>query len=419
MAGSMTRAALRDICEQVTDGTHDSPKLRPCGVPFIKGKHISGGRIDFGNCDFISEQDHAQAIRRAKPQMGDILLSNIGSIGNAAFVNTNVEFSIKNVALLRADCSKISPRYYYYHVTSRQFQNEITSKRSGVAQPFIALETIRDHEITFHSDLTIQRRIEGILSAYDDLIENNLRRIAILEEMAQAIYREWFVEFRYPGNEDVRMVDSALGMVPSGWIVKPLSWFGEVITGKTPSKRVPAYYGASMPFIKIPDMHGRVFCLETAEMLSELGVASQSNKTIPMNSICVSCIGTAGIVSIASTDSQTNQQINSIVPYSFRYREFLYLSLKALKDTIIRYGWNGATMVNLNKSKFEALLVLDPDSGTIDGFHAATRPIFDLICVLERSNIGLRCTRDLLLPRLVSGALDIEGFLAVVDDGQS
>ena len=105
MSGATRRVSLPEICELVTDGTHDSPKLLPAGIPFIKGKHISSGRIDFDSCDFISEQDHLKCIKRVKPQSNDILFSNIGSVGDAARVTDNVEFSIKNIALFRPDPS--------------------------------------------------------------------------------------------------------------------------------------------------------------------------------------------------------------------------------------------------------------------------------------------------------------------------
>jgi type I restriction enzyme S subunit len=228
--------------------------------------------------------------------------------------------------------------------------------------------------------------------------------------MAQALYREWFVKFKFPGNEKVGMVESELGMVPEGWEVKRLADFGNVITGKTPSKAVPENFGSFMPFIKTPDMHENMFCVQTGEYLSERGASSQKNKTLPPNSLCVSCIGTAGIVSITSVKAQTNQQINSIVLSSERYREFVYFALLGLKDVINRYGANGATMVNLNKGKFEALNVICPDAKNISAFHDLVSSNFDSIKTLQIKNINLRRTRDLLLPKLISGEVDVENI---------
>ena len=206
------------------------------------------------------------------------------------------------------------------------------------------------------------------------------------------------------------MVESELGMVPKGWEIRALADFGKVITGKTPSKKVSENFGDFMPFIKTPDMHGNMFIIQTGEYLSNKGAASQKNKTLPSNSLCVSCIGTAGIVSITSSKAQTNQQINSIVSDKEEYREFLYFALLGLKNVINQYGATGATMVNLNKGKFEALKVICPRSKTISKFHNLTSANFDLIKELLIKNINLRRTRDLLLPKLISGNLNAESL---------
>ena len=267
-----------------------------------------------------------------------------------------------------------------------------------------------DFEISLPS-LKTQNKIASILSAYDDLIENNTRRIKILESMAQTLYQEWFVKFRFPGHEQINMVESDLGLIPEGWNVVQIKDFGKVITGKTPSKKKPEYYGDYMPFIKTPSMHGNTFCIEVEEYLSELGVASQRNKTIPENSIIVNCIGAlAGSVSITSINSQMNQQINAVVLNSNNYREFLYLTLSNLKETIRQHGSNGATMINLNKGKFEALQTLLPEQKILSQFNKMTQHQFDLIRNLQLKNINLRKTRDLLLPKLISGQIDVENL---------
>lgn len=280
---------------------------------------------------------------------------------------------------------------------------------TGSAQAQITVNALESFLITI-PDVAIQRRIASILSAYDDLIENNTRRIAILEEMARRIYEEWFVHFRFPGHEQVKMVESELGLIPEGWKVKTVADFGKVVTGKTPSKSDPENFGDDVPFIKTPDMHGNLFCTSTGESLSAQGAESQKGKTLPANSLCVSCIGTAGVVSITTRPAQTNQQINAVVLNEQRNREFLYFALVGLRETINLYGANGATMVNLNKSKFEGLKIVYGDSSTVDHYHAVASPIFQEILVLQKKNANLRTTRDLLLPKLISGELDVSNL---------
>jgi len=224
-------AKLKDLCVLVTDGTHDTPKVLSTGYPLIKAKEINTGRLDFEHCDYIGEDEHLKVIARSKPEKGDTLFTHIGaSLGVAAFVDTDREFSIKNIALFKPNPRVVNKRYFYYLITGNEFQGFIKNKKGGVAQPFVGLDTLRTHELTYIEDMEEQNHIASILSAYDDLIENNRRRIKILEEMARSLYREWFVYFRYPGHEDVPLVDSPLRRIPKGWNVTK---FEEILVSST------------------------------------------------------------------------------------------------------------------------------------------------------------------------------------------
>lgn len=277
---------------------------------------------------------------------------------------------------------------------------------TGAAQPKLSQGNLRLIEIPL-PPLPEQRRIAGILSAYDELIENNQRRIRILENMARSLYREWFVYFRYPGHESVPLVDSPLGQIPQGWEVKRIMEFGKVITGKTPSKANPDFYGEDVPFVKTPDMHGNMFILATGECLSNAGADSQANKLIPAGSVCVSCIGTIGVVSITTEDCQTNQQINSIILGKDHFRAFLFFYLQDAKQALENLGSNGATMGNVNKSKFESLEVIAPPNELLERYHQFSASLISEILILSRQAANLRRTRDLLLPRLLSGQINL------------
>ena len=201
-----------------------------------------------------------------------------------------------------------------------------------------------------------------------------------------------------------------MGRIPKGWSVRTVGQFGDVVTGKTPSKANPTFSGDYVPFIKTPDMHGNHFILTTGERLSEAGAMSQRNKTIPPGSLCVSCIGTIGVVSIVTEASQTNQQINSIVPLDAFSREFLFFRLQDAKQELTNLGTSGATMGNVNKGKFEALRIVTPTSKLLEEYHIRVAPLFDLLLDVMRQVENLRKTRDLLLPRLLSGQLPVEGL---------
>jgi type I restriction enzyme S subunit len=368
--------------------------------------------------DFISDQDMKRIELNDKERSkylledGDLLFARRslvleGSGKCSLVVDPSEEITFES-SIIRARLNKedANPRFYCYFWNSPLGQALRASIATRTAVSGIRGSDLVQLEVPVPS-LSTQRKIAAILSAYDDLIENNTGRIAILEQMAQLLYREWFVHFRFPGHEDVEMVDSEFGPIPEGWEVRTLRQFGEVVLGKTPSKRIPEYYGDHMPFIKIPDMHGKIFCTQTTEYLSEKGAESQKKKTLSPNSLCVSCIGSAGIVNITTVPSQTNQQINSIVLQNEPDREFMYFALLELEPTIQQHGATGATMVNLSKSKFVKLRVAYPDSKTIGAYHGIVYPHFEAIKNLQLQNQVLRRTRDLLLPRLISGELDV------------
>lgn len=252
-------------------------------------------------------------------------------------------------------------------------------------------------------DFKKQKRVSDILSTYDDLIENNNRRIELLEKAARELYKEWFVRFRFPNHENAKLVSG----LPEGWEVKRVKEYGRVETGKTPPTSDSENYSNEIMFVKTPDMHGCSYVIETEEWLSFKGHKTQPKKLLPENSIMVSCIGTGGVVAINAVKAHTNQQINSIIPDDAKYLEWLYFTCKSLKETIELYGATGATMTNLSKGKFEKLKVINPCKGLVYSFSEKTNPIFIEIRNLMKQNQNLKKQRDLLLPRLMSGRLEV------------
>ena len=408
MSGCRTTVRIGDVGRVVTGKTPPTARAGLFGseYPFITPsdmgvdtRHVSAERG-------VSEMGRAFQPQYLLPRKAVAVVCIGATIGKICMVD-RPSFTNQQINAVIANERGFDADFIFYAL--RLAAPTLLGLAGGTATPILNKSAFSDVMIEV-PDLGEQRRIASILSAYDDLIENNTRRIAILEEMARRIYEEWFVRFRFPGHEKVKMVESELGLIPEGWRVRTLADFGIVVTGKTPSKADPDNFGTDVPFIKTPDMHGNVFCISAGESLSTKGATSQRNKTIPPNSLCVSCIGTAGVVSITSEPAQTNQQINSIVLNNVGVREFLYFALVGLRETINQYGANGATMVNLNKSKFENLRVAEAEQRVIDSFHATAFPMFEFIKTLQFKNANLRTTRDLLLPKLISGELDVSNL---------
>lgn len=252
-------------------------------------------------------------------------------------------------------------------------------------------------------NFSTQKRIADIISAYDDMIENNNRRIELLEKSAKELYKEWFVRFRFPNYKKSKFVNG----LPEGWEVKQLKDYGRIETGKTPPTSNAENYSTDIMFIKTPDMHGNTFVIQTEERLSVKGHKTQPKKLLPENSIMVSCIGTGGVVAINAEKAHTNQQINSIIVDDIKYLEWLYFTCQYLKETIELFGATGATMTNLSKGKFEKLKVVNPSRDLIYQFNDKTKSIFIEIKNLMKQNQNLKKQRDLLLPRLMSGKLEV------------
>jgi type I restriction enzyme S subunit len=402
------RARLGDLCRVIPGYAFKSSDWQDSGIPVVKIKNIKGDNtVDLSEVDCVQESLLTPKLQKFVLKDGDILLAMTGATaGKVGRVRTG------HPILLNQRVAKILPveadhGFIWAVVSSDEYQKTFFHLADGAAQPNMSGGQIEGVEIPL-PPLPVQRRIAGILSAYDELIENSQRRIKILEAMARAPYREWFVHFRFPGHENHPSVASPLGEIPKGWEVKSLQRFGTVITGKTPSKANADFYGTDIPFVKTPDMHGNMFILGTSDCLSTAGAESQANKTLPAGSICVSCIGTIGVVSITAEDCQTNQQINSVVLAKPASREFLFLRLQDAKQTLENLGANGATMGNVNKGKFEAVEVVCPPDDLLARYHRLVEPMFSEILSLFRQIQNLRRTRNLLLPRLLSGQIDVE-----------
>ena len=294
-------------------------------------------------------------------------------------------------------------RYVYYLIRENLPYLQLIGGGSGSGTPIISKNKFAKFKFLVEDNLCTQRRIASILSAYDNLIENNNRRIRLLEQMAENLYKEWFVRFRFPGHENAEFENG----LPKGWRIGRLSEYGRVETGKTPSMSKQEYYGGDYLFIKTPDMHGNMFVRETEETLSDKGNLSQPKKLLPKGSIMVSCIGSGGVVAINAKQGHTNQQINSVILSNMEDLEWLYFTCKALKPMIELFGATGATMTNLSKGKFERLKVVEPSFDLRKLFHLKTKSIFDEILKLDENIENLSRQRDLLLPRLMSGKIEV------------
>jgi type I restriction enzyme S subunit len=371
-------------------------------ISFANGKSIKPGGVGaylvFGANGVIGGADdynHENAI----------ILGRVGAYCGAVEVCDERFWASDNTIVVKPKSNDFSKSYTYYLLKYL----DLNKFAGGSAQPLLTQTSLKKVPVSYYDDAVVRDQIGQLLAKYDNLIENNRRRIAILEDMAKSIYREWFVKFRFPGHVGVKFKNSTLGEIPVAWKVGIIKDLGIVHTGKTPSKKKDEYYASNdIPFLKTPDMHGSVFAAEITDYLSFEGADSQKNKYIPKDSICVSCIGArAGVVTITASVVQTNQQINSIILNDISMREYFYLFAVSLHDKIHAIGSSGATMTNVSKGKFETIEVIIPPKEILDRFNLALKSQFDLILNLQKRNNNLKKQRDMLLPKLISGSIDV------------
>jgi len=260
--------------------------------------------------------------------------------------------------------------------------------------------------------LPTQRKIATILSAYDDLIGNNTRRIAILEEMAQSLYREWFVHFRFPEYEKVRMVESALGMIPEGWEVKTIGEVVETLGGGTPSTNSLEYWdNGDVIWYSPSDLTsaGTLFITDSAKKITSVGLQKSSARMFPAYSVMMTSRATIGVVAINTQPACTNQGFITCVPNEKLSAYQIYFWLAENKEKIVNLA-SGATFKEINKATFRKLPIALPEATISCQFNDILMPICKQIENLITRNANLRRTRDLLLPKLISGEVDVEGL---------
>ena len=306
-------------------------------------------------------------------------------------------------------CGKedVSDNDFVYYLTKTPLFRDtaIKSMVGSSGRQRAQMDVLENLKMLVPKDISDQRRIASFLSSLDRKIELNNKINADLEEMAQAIFKNWFVDFE--PFKDGKFVDSELGMIPEGWKVGCLGDMGTIVWGKTPSKANSNYYGGDIPFIKIPDMHGNIFVESSEDRLTEQGSLSQIKKIIPPYSLMVSCIATVGLVSINTKPSHTNQQINTIIPHNKSALFYLYQYIKNNEELLKNMGRGGTTTLNVNTKSFSNIRLLIPSEIALEQFHRVVEGLFKKIELNLHESRTLSLLRDTLLPRLMSGDLEV------------
>jgi len=335
---------------------------------------------------------------------GDIVIASAGqgfTRGQSSMVMIDT-FVNQSVIVIHPN-EKVNNHYLLYNLKFRYPELRQLSDHAST-RGSLTTKIIKGLDINL-PDLNTQNKIATIIQYFDKKIETDKRINKNLIAIAKAKFRYSFINYEdYEGE----FKDTDYGVIPETFEVYSLNEMSKnIVCGKTPSTKVESNYGDEMPFITIPDMHNNVFVINTERRLSLEGIKTQPKKTLPANSVCVSCIATAGLVSLTFEESQTNQQINSIICKDNICPYFMYLYLEELSEYIKLLGSGGSTTLNLNKNEFSKIKVAIPPQEDMDKFHSFVNPIFEKIKYNQLEIIELQNLRDTLLPKLMSGEIDV------------
>ncbi len=422
-------ATIEELSEKVAMGPFGSSikveTFVPEGVPIISGQHLRGIRVDdTPGFNFITPE-HATRLKNANVRRGDVVFTHAGNIGQVAYVPEFSRFDRYVISqrqfYMRCDQSKVIPDFVALYFTSSEGQHKLLANASQVGVPSIAqpVTYLRTIEIPL-PPLSEQRAIAHVLGALDDKIELNRRMNETLEAMAQAIFKDWFVDFgpvraKTEGREPYlppeiwKLFPDALDDEgkPVGWTFSEIGKEVQVIGGGTPSTREPSYWDGGEHHWATPKDLSKLkspTLLDTNRKITDAGVSKISSGLLPVGTVLLSSRAPIGYLAIAEVPTAVNQGFIAMVCQKQLSNIFVlfwcHKNLDYIKDIS-----SGSTFAEISKKVFRPIPVLVPAESALSVFECAVRPLYDRVVANERETESLAQTRDLLLPKLISGQI--------------
>ena len=381
------------------------------GVPILNGSNLQGFKLKEDSFGYLTKEK-ADSLKKCNAHRGDIIVTHRGTLGQIVYVPVNSKYDRYVISQsqfrfrCKADLVDVQYLVYYFHTREGQYKILANASQVGVPALARATSTFRLIDIKL-PPLDDQRRIASILSSLDRKIELNNKINADLEEMAQAIFKNWFVDFE--PFKDGKFVDSELGMIPEGWKVGRADDFYQINIGKTPPRKEHKWFStnpADKIWVSIANMgNSGIFISDSSEYLTKEAVDRHNIIMVPRNTILLSFKLTVGRVAIADKELTTNEAIARFILSDDKYMEYLYLYLKNFDYNSL--GSTSSIATAVNSKTIKGMQMLQPSDKIIDAFHIQVNPIFEKIRSLTKENSRLSLLRDTLLPRLMSGELEV------------
>lgn len=409
---------MENIITDISMGPFGSDIKRDCyvseGVPYLNGSNVKGFKLGEDSFIYVS-QEKADKLKKSIAHRGDLILTHRGTIGQIVYVpetSKYEEYLISN-SQFRVTINKniANPEYLSYYFHSREGQSKILANASQVGVPALGRPTSTFRKIHFKiPSLDTQRRIAAILSSLDRKIELNNKINAQLEEMAQTLFKHWFVDFGPFKNG--KFIESELGMIPEGWKVLRSDEIYEINIGKTPPRKEHEWFSKDIKdniWVSISDLGScGMFISNSSEYLTSDAIDKHNIILVPQNTVLLSFKLTVGRVAIADETLTTNEAIaRFILPRSF-HLEFLYFYLKLYDYN--KLGSTSSIATAVNSKVIKGMKILKPSDMALKSFNSKVNPLFERIRSILRENQNLSRLRDTLLPKLMSGEISLSEY---------
>jgi type I restriction enzyme S subunit len=411
----LQKRLMSDLCEITSSKRIYVADYQSEGVPFYRSKEIIEKHIGTNSVStelYISEKKYSEIKAKfGAPEQGDVLLTSVGTLGVPYVVKSNERFYFKdgNLTWFR-NFNELNSQFLYYWLQSSLGKAELKKCTIGSSQQAFTIVLLKNIEIELPT-LNIQEQIVKILIAYDDLIENNNSRIRILEEMAQTIYREWFVKFRFPGYEKVKMVNSELGKIPEGWEVKQLDGIIDIISGfafKSKTYIEKGKYGL-VTIRNVQDGRFRTDCDNKIDTIPE---NMPNSCLLNTGDILLSLTGNVGRTCLVyGYQYVLNQRVAKLIPKISENKAYIYFMFNQIDfRKQLELISTGAAQQNLSPIEMGEIKFCYPANTTLLEFSKMCIPMLEQILILMQKNFVLINTRDVLLPKLISGQIDVKNL---------
>ncbi|HBY7535621.1 TPA: restriction endonuclease subunit S [Klebsiella pneumoniae] len=425
---------LGDICD-VIDSLHKTPQYSDIGKPMVRCTDVKYGELNLTSTFKVSDEVFTEFSKRYAPEVNDIIITRVGSYGITAQVK-DINFCLgQNTSAIKP--KDINPDYLYLALNSKIVKDQIEYSVVGSTQKTLSLKAINNLDIPRFDNET-ENQIACIGASIDDKIVNNTETNQTLEAMAQAIFKSWFVDFdpvkakmngeQPEGMDDAtaslfpeKLVESELGLIPEGWDVLPSEKVATVAIGKTPPRKEPQWFSEDskdVTWISIRDMgNAGTFALDSSEYLTQEAVDKFNVKVIPDNTLILSFKLTVGRVAITHGEMTTNEAIahyklsdNARVSTNYLYSYMKQFNFESLGST-------SSIAKAVNSKIIKALPVIVPSKEILGSFDRLVKPLFDKIKSNQIENQNLEDLRDTLLPKLLSGEIELANAVDKVTVG--